>query len=103
MILGASGQNIYPEEIEARLNNMTYIQESVVIERNERLVAMVYPDFAALEADGVPTDKLPAIMEEYRRTINATVPNYMGISKIEIVNTEFEKTPKKSIKKFLYH
>jgi long-chain acyl-CoA synthetase len=103
MILGASGQNIYPEELEARLNNLTYIQESVVIERNGRLVAMVYPDFAALEADGISTSDLPRYMEEYRRIINASVPNYMGISKIEVVDTEFEKTPKKSIKKFLYH
>ncbi len=103
LILGASGQNIYPEEIEARLNNLTYIQESIVIDRNGRLVAMVYPDLAALEADGISIEKLPDIMEEYRRNFNASAPNYMGISKIEIVDAEFEKTPKKSIKKFLYH
>lgn len=103
MILGSSGQNIYPEEIEARLNNLAYIQESIVIERNGRLVAMIYPDFAALEADGISAEKLPDIMEEYRRNFNVSAPNYMGISKIEIVNAEFEKTPKKSIKKFLYH
>ena len=103
MILGPSGQNIYPEEIEARLNNLPYIQESVVIERDKKIVAMVFPDFAVLEADGIPKDQIQQKMEEYRREINAILPNYMGITRIEFVNEEFEKTPKKSIKKFLYH
>ncbi|MBN1413736.1 MAG: AMP-binding protein [Bacteroidales bacterium] len=103
MILGPSGQNIYPEEIEARLNNLTYIQECVVIERDKKIVAMVYPDFAALEADGIPREQIQQKMEGYRREMNAILPNYMGITKIEVVNEEFEKTPKKSIKKFLYH
>jgi long-chain acyl-CoA synthetase len=102
MILGPSGQNVYPEEIEAKLNNLVYIQESVVIDRNKKIVALVFPDFAALEADGIAKDQIQAKMEEYRREMNAVLPNYMGITKIEIVNEEFEKTPKKSIKKFLY-
>jgi long-chain acyl-CoA synthetase len=103
MILGPSGQNVYPEEIEARLNNLVYIQESVVLDRDKKIVALVFPDFAALEADGIPKDQIQSKMEEYRREMNAILPNYMGITKIEIVNEEFEKTPKKSIKKFLYH
>jgi len=103
MILGPSGQNVYPEEIEARLNNLTYIQESVVIDRDKKIVALVFPDFAALEANGIPKDQYQQKMEEYRREINAVLPSFMGIIKIEMVNEEFEKTPKKSIKKFLYH
>jgi long-chain acyl-CoA synthetase len=103
MILGPSGQNVYPEEIEARLNNLVYITESVVIERDKKIVALVFPDFAALEANGIPKDQYQKKMEEYRRELNATLPGFMGITKIEIVNEEFEKTPKKSIKKFMYH
>ena len=103
MILGPSGQNVYPEEIEARLNNLVYIQESVVIERDKKIVALVFPDFAALEAAGIPKDQYQQKMEEYRREMNAILPNFMGITKIEMVTEEFEKTPKKSIKKFLYH
>ncbi len=103
MILGPSGQNIYPEEIEEKLNNLVYIQEGIVIEREGRIVALVYPDFAALEADGVPREEIGNKMEEYRRHLNSILPNYMGIAKIETVDAEFEKTPKRSIKKFLYH
>jgi long-chain acyl-CoA synthetase len=103
MILGPSGQNIYPEEIEARLNNMIYIQESIVIERGGKVIALVYPDAANLEADGIIKEEIPSLMEEYRRALNATLPGFMGITKIETVESEFEKTPKKSIKKFLYH
>lgn len=103
MILGPSGQNIYPEEIEEKINNLIYVQEGIVVERSGKIVALVYPDFAALEADGVPKEEVGEKMEEYRRELNAILPGYMGISKIETVDTEFEKTPKKSIKKFLYH
>jgi len=103
MILGPSGQNVYPEEIEERLNNLVYIQESVVIERDKKIVSLVFPDFAALEAAGIPKDQYQQKMEEYRREMNAILPNFMGITKIEMVTEEFEKTPKKSIKKFLYH
>ncbi len=103
MILGPSGQNIYPEEIEEKLNNLVYIQEGIVVERSGKIVALVYPDFAALEADGVPREETGNKMEEYRRELNKILPGYMGISKIETVDAESEKTPKKSIKKFLYH
>jgi long-chain acyl-CoA synthetase len=103
MILGPSGQNIYPEEIEEKINNLIYVQEGIVVDRGGKIVALVYPDFAVLEADGVPREEIGNKMEEYRRELNKILPGYMGISKIEIVDTEFEKTPKKSIKKFLYH
>lgn len=102
MILSANGQNIYPEEIESSLNNLPYIAESLVVERENRLVAMVYPDFAAMDADGVSKDALPEIMKKNKTALNKNVASYEKISTIELVGTEFEKTPKKSIKRFLY-
>jgi long-chain acyl-CoA synthetase len=102
MLLTASGQNVYPEEIEARLNNLPYVAESVVLLRDLRLVALVYPDMAAVNADQITPEKLDAIMQENRQTLNKSVANYEKISAIELVDNEFEKTPKKSIKRFLY-
>jgi long-chain acyl-CoA synthetase len=102
MLLTASGQNVYPEEIEARLNNLPYVAESVVLLRELRLVALVYPDMAAVNADQITPEKLDAIMQENRQTLNKSVANYEKISAIELVDNEFEKTPKKSIKRFLY-
>ena len=102
MLLTASGQNVYPEEIEARLNNLPYVAESVVLLRDLRLVALVYPDMAAVNADQITPKKLDAIMQENRQTLNKSVANYEKISAIELVDNEFEKTPKKSIKRFLY-
>jgi len=102
MLLTASGQNVYPEEIEARLNNLPYVAESVVLLRDLRLVALVYPDMAAVNADQITPEKLDAIMQENRQTLNKSVANYEMISAIELVDNEFEKTPKKSIKRFLY-
>ncbi|HCC85494.1 MAG TPA: hypothetical protein DEQ06_02660 [Porphyromonadaceae bacterium] len=102
MLLTASGQNVYPEEIEARLNNLPYVAESVVLLRDLRLVALVYPDMAAVNADQITPEKLDAIMHENRETLNKSVANYEKISAIELVDNEFEKTPKKSIKRFLY-
>ncbi|HCF81591.1 MAG TPA: long-chain fatty acid--CoA ligase, partial [Porphyromonadaceae bacterium] len=103
MILGPSGQNIYPEEIEAKLNNLPYIAESLVVERENKLVALVYPDFAALEAGGLTTAQLPQIMDDNKGVLNKQVANYERISSLIIVEKEFEKTPKKSIKRFLYN
>jgi len=103
MLLTANGQNVYPEEIESRLNNLPYVAESVVVLRDFRLVAMVYPDMAALAADQITPEKLASIMQENRNTLNNTVANYEKISQIELVENEFEKTPKKSIKRFLYN
>lgn len=102
MLLTANGQNVYPEEIESRLNNLPYVAESVVVLRDFRLVAMVYPDMAALAADQITREKLDSIMQENRNTLNNTVASYEKISQIELVENEFEKTPKKSIKRFLY-
>ncbi|RIJ49465.1 long-chain fatty acid--CoA ligase [Maribellus luteus] len=102
MILGASGQNIYPEEIEAKLGNKTYVAECVVIERKGKLVALVYPDFETMQADQVNKEALPEIMEGNRKRTNAELPRYEQISAIELVNEEFEKTPKKNIKRYKY-
>ncbi|MBO7492193.1 MAG: AMP-binding protein [Bacteroidales bacterium] len=101
MILGASGQNIYPEEIEDKLNNMEGVVESVVVEREGKLVALVFPDYAKdgnLEFDS----RIVALMKENLQKINNLLPKYSQISKIELQKDEFDKTPKKSIKRFLY-
>jgi len=103
MMLGASGQNIYPEEIEAKLNNMPYVMESLVIERNGKLIALVCPDYEAVDADeNVDQNQLEGLMEENRKTLNSMVAAYESVSKIQLYPHEFEKTPKKSIKRYLY-
>jgi long-chain acyl-CoA synthetase len=102
MILGASGQNIYPEEIEAKVTNLPFVAECVVTEREGKLVAMVYPDLEALKTENIADDELPKIMEENRNKVNGELPKYEQISKIDLVKEEFEKTPKKNIKRFKY-
>ena len=103
MILGPSGQNIYPEEIEDHLNNLPYVCESIVVEKEGKLTALIYPDFEAINTDNKNSDEaIAAIMEENRKQINETLPAYSQIAKVTIYNEEFEKTPKKSIKRFLY-
>lgn len=102
MLLGPSGQNIYPEEIEAKINNFPYIQESVVVERDEKLVALVYPDWELLDLIKVNREQLELELINYRNQLNKKIPAYMNISKLLIYDQEFEKTPKKSIKRFLY-
>lgn len=102
MLLGPSGQNIYPEEIEARINNFPYILESVVVERDEKLVALVFPDWELLDLMKVDKEHLELELINYRNQINKKLPTYMNISKIVIYDQEFEKTPKKTIKRFLY-
>ena len=103
MILGASGQNIYPEEIEAKLNNMPYVMESLVIESNGKLIALVCPDYEAVDSDeNVDQNQLEELMEENRKTLNSMVAAYESISKLQLYPHEFEKTPKKSIKRYLY-
>lgn len=97
MILGPSGQNIYPEELEDKINAMPMVVESIVLQRDGNLVALVYPDY---EAAG-DTD-LKALMEQSRLAVNKMVPNYCQIKSVELVENEFEKTPKRSIKRFLY-
>ena len=102
MILSGSGQNIYPEEIEAKLNNMPYVLESLVIENNGKLTALVCPDYETMDADGVGQEQLPKIMEDNKKQLNASVAAYESVAKIELYPHEFEKTPKKSIKRYLY-
>ena len=102
MLLGPSGQNIYPEEIEAKISNQSYVSECVVVERNQKLVALVYPDLEAVKSDEIQERDLGRIMEENRIKVNRELPKYEQISKIELVNEEFEKTPKRNIKRFKY-
>ncbi|MCF7859244.1 MAG: AMP-binding protein [Candidatus Cloacimonetes bacterium] len=102
MILGSSGKNIYPEELEAKLNNLSFVQESLVVEKNGQLVALVYPDMELIDKNNISESALEEIMEKNKQEMNDTFPSYMRITKIEIYPEEFEKTPKKSIKRFLY-
>ena len=102
MLLTSSGQNIYPEELESKLNNMPYISESLVVLQQDKLVALIYPDFDEAFAHGLQQADIEKIMEENRRELNLQLPNYCQISKIKIHFEEFEKTAKKSIKRFLY-
>ncbi len=102
MILGPSGQNIYPEEIEARISNQNLVAECVVIEREQKLVALVYPDFETMKQENIQETDLAKIMEENRKRLNTELPKYEQISAFELVSEEFEKTPKKNIKRFKY-
>jgi long-chain acyl-CoA synthetase len=102
MILTANGQNIYPEEIEGKLNNMTYVAESLVIERDGRLVALVFPDSEQADNNDISDEELPGIMETIRKELNTLLAPYEQISKIQLMPDEFEKTPKRSIKRYLY-
>jgi long-chain acyl-CoA synthetase len=100
MILGPSGQNIYPEEIEDQLNSMPMVSESLVVERDSHLVALVYPDKD--EVVNFNADELKAVMEQNRNELNQRLPHYSRITEIQLQKEEFAKTPKKSIKRYLY-
>ena len=102
MILGPSGKNIYPEELEAKLNNMPFVQESIIVEKDSQLVALVYPDMEMIDENDIKENQLERIMEKNKKIMNDIFPHYMRITKIEIYPGEFEKTPKRSIKRFLY-
>ncbi|MDD3034046.1 MAG: AMP-binding protein [Bacteroidales bacterium] len=102
MILGPNGQNIYPEEIESIVNNMQYVVESLVVEEQETLTLLVYPDFELAESEGLSSADLEKKMEENRILLNEDLPNYCKIQHVKIFPEEFEKTPKRSIKRFLY-
>ena len=102
MILSSSGQNIYPEEIESKLNNMPFVDESLVVEREGRLVALVYPDYETADRMGISAHELDSTMENVRNELNSIVAPYERIAKIILMPNEFEKTPKRSIKRFLY-
>lgn len=102
MILGPDGQNIYPEEIESELGSMPYVSECIVIQQEGKLVGLVYPDFDLANKEGIVNGKMATVMEENRVQLNQRLPNYCQISRIKIFYEEFEKTPKKSIKRYLY-
>ena len=102
MLLGSNGQNIYPEEIEDKLNSMTMVTESVVVQDGDKLVGLVFPDFDEAKNLGLNNDDLVNLMEQNRQQLNVILPAYSKLSSIEIHAEEFEKTPKKSIKRFKY-
>lgn len=102
MILSGSGQNIYPEEIEAKLNNMPFVAESLVVERDGKLVGLVYPDYEAMDRLGLTSTDMDDSMENVRQELNKIVAPYERLAKIILMPNEFEKTPKRSIKRFLY-
>ena len=102
MILSGSGQNIYPEEIEAKLNNLLYVAESIVISKNNRLIALVYPDYEAAQAAGLSQEDLKKTALENKETLNSMLAAFEKIAEIQLFEKEFEKTPKKSIKRYLY-
>ena len=102
MILGPSGQNIYPEEIESKLNNLPFVMESLIVEKDGKLVGLVYPDYDMVDGAGLSHDDLPIIMEKNRVELNKLLAPYEAVGAILLYPTEFEKTPKKSIKRYLY-
>ena len=102
MLLGPSGQNIYPEEIEDKLNSMPMVVESVVVQRDTKLVGLVYPDYDEAKNMRFNDNDLKNIMEQNRQQLNELLPAYEKLTEIEIRTEEFEKTPKRSIKRFLY-
>jgi long-chain acyl-CoA synthetase len=103
LILGSNGKNIYPEEIEATINNKNYVSESLVVYRDEKLVALIYPDSDRMAKDNISIEGLQEILDHYRKEVNSGLPKYMNITKFEIHPEEFVKTPKRSIKRYLYN
>ncbi len=102
MLLGANGQNIYPEEIEDKLSSMTLVSECLVVQKDDKLVGLVYPDQEQVKKLRLSPSDVESIMEQNRKDINPTLPSYAQIFSIKVMENEFEKTPKKSIKRFLY-
>jgi long-chain acyl-CoA synthetase len=102
MLLGASGQNIYPEEIEDKLSSMAMVNECIIVKRDEKLVALMHPDYDEAKNMGFNTDDLKHIMEQNLKDLNLTLPQYSKIASVELREDEFAKTPKKSIKRYLY-
>lgn len=102
MILGPSGKNIYPEEIESVINNKDYVVESLVIAEDNKLVGLIFPDYELLKKDNISDEQLLTILDETRKEVNQRLPEFMAVSKFRIHPEEFVKTPKRSIKRFLY-
>jgi long-chain acyl-CoA synthetase len=102
MLLGANGQNIYPEEIEDKLNSLPMVAECVVIQKGEKLYALVYPDMEQVKSLKLSDEEVKSIMEQNRKDLNTQIPAYEQICGVKIMAQEFEKTPKRSIKRFLY-
>ena len=102
MILGPNGQNIYPEEIEDKLNNLPYVADSLVLSREEKIVALVYPNQDLMKRENLTTEEVAKQMQSNLAQLNQAIPYYAKVSKIEILDQPFEKTPKQSIKRYLY-
>lgn len=102
MILGPSGQNIYPEEIEQKINNLPYVAESLVVEKEGKIVALVYPDFDAAHHAGISDSQIAELIEKSVKALNSSLPAYSLLSSVKIFHEEFEKTPKRSIKRYIY-
>lgn len=102
MLLGSNGQNVYPEEIEDKLNSMSMVSESLIVQRGDKLVALVHPDQDEVDAMGFDKEDLQNIMEQNRQDLNSMLPHFSKLSEIRIQDNEFEKTAKKSIKRYLY-
>jgi len=103
MILSASGQNVYPEEIEAKLNNLPYVNESLVMDCNSRICALIHPDMDRADEDGLSEAQIEALMEKNRQELNKIIPPYASIVRVKVLYEEFEKTPTKKIKRRLYN
>ena len=102
MLLGSNGQNVYPEEIEDKLNSMTMVGESLVIQKGDRLIGLVHPDMETASLLGLTNEDLQSVMKENLKQLNSELPSFCQISEIKLQDKEFEKTPKKSIKRYLY-
>jgi long-chain acyl-CoA synthetase len=102
MILGPSGKNIYPEEIESVINNKNYITESLVISEDNKLIGLIFPDYEMMKRDNISEEQLLAVLDQIRKEVNERLPEFMAVSKFRIHPEEFVKTPKRSIKRFLY-
>ncbi len=102
MLLGANGQNVYPEEIEDKLNSMAMVNESLIVQRGDKLVGLVFPDFDEAHAMGFNDSDIESVMEQNRKELNEQLPPFCHLSAIQLQNEEFAKTPKKSIKRYMY-
>ena len=102
MLLGANGQNVYPEEIEDKLNSMALVSESLIVQRGDHLIALIHPDMDEVNSMGFGQEELEQVMEQNRQELNAQLPVYSKLQAFELQEEEFQKTPKKSIKRYLY-